>query len=215
MRPARVFFPALAAALLAGAVHAETGTVHGEVRNTVNQALPDARLHLEGTDRYFSLDGARHYSVDLPAGQQVLVAHAFGYRVMRRFVTVTPGESVQIDFVMTSLVHRPYRGAVRDGVTGGGVEATLRVLGTPVPPRQTQKTGMFAGFLPMGEYQVEFSAPGYYDQVVTLQVPNRELIVRLKPQPMAAVAALGAEALAGRTPPEVARLRTRRERFRP
>jgi hypothetical protein len=199
---------ALLAFTLATAAVADTGTVHGEVRNIANQALPDASLHLEGTDLHFPLKGARDYSLELPPGQHVLVASGFGYRMMRRYVTVEAGQATQVDFMMTSVVHSPYRGAVRDGVSHAGFRATLRVLGTPLPPRQTQETGMFAGFLPRGEYQVEFSAPGYY-------VPNQELIVRLKPQPAAALAELGTEALAGRSPPQVNRLLRRRRRFRP
>lgn len=213
MRCDRFTLFAFAFALLATPARAQTGTVHGEVRNTVDQALPDASLHLEGTDRHFPLEGSRDYSIELPAGRHVLVASGFGYRKMRRFVTVQAGQAIEIDFVMTSVVHSPFRGAVRDGVTHGGVEASFLVLDTPIPPVRTSKNGMFAGFLPRGAYLVEFSAPGYYSEVVGLQVPNRELIVRLKPQPAQALAVLGPEALAGRTRRQVDRLLTRRRRF--
>ena len=213
MRRARFSLLALSLSLPAVALCAEPGTVHGEIRNTIINALPDATLHLEGTDRRLHLDGARHYSLELPPGRHVLVASGFGYRMMRRFVTVRAGEATQVDFMMTSLVHRPYRGAVRDGVTNAGFEATFQVLKTPVPARQTQDTGLFAGFLPQGEYQVEFSAPGYYSKVVTLRVPNRELIVRMKPHDPEALSTLGPAALAGRSPDQVVRLMTRRARF--
>jgi hypothetical protein len=206
---------ALLAFTLTTAAMADTGTVHGEVRNIANQALPDASLHLEGTDLHFPLKGARDYSLELPPGQHVLVASGFGYRMMRRYVTIEAGQVTQVDFMMTSVVHSPFRGAVRDGLTHAGFRATFRVLGTPLAPRQTHETGMFAGFLPRGEYQVEFSAPGYYREVTTLVVPNQELIVRLKPQPAAALAELGAEALEGRSPRQVTRLLLRRWRFRP
>lgn len=214
----------LVALTLTTAAAAQTGRARGEVYNNLGHTLRDAALQLEGTDLRFPLNGQRAFEVELPPGRHVLVASAFGYRKVRRYLTIEPGGVTELDYVMTSVVHNPYRGAVRDGHSGGRLAATYEVLGTPLDPVPTLPNGMFSGYLPPGTYQVAFSAPGYYTSIETLRVPNQELVVRLKPLDVGAVlgealdatqlVAAGLSELGAAGPRGVQRLARRRRVFR-
>ncbi len=116
---------ALLALLLAivapAASHAqsEMGTVQGKVLDsTANTGVAGAQVFVAGTVIGTLTDAEGGYSLSgVPAGEQVVTVRLIGYREVSRSVTVTPGETVTLDFTVEQITLR-----LQDIVVTGAVD---------------------------------------------------------------------------------------------
>ena len=116
---------ALLALLLAivapAASHAqsEIGTVQGKVLDsTANTGVAGAQVFVAGTVIGTLTDAEGGYSLSgVPAGEQVVTVRLIGYREVSRSVTVTPGETVTLDFTVEQTTLR-----LQDIVVTGAVD---------------------------------------------------------------------------------------------
>jgi len=92
----------LCAHLPAGAQTATTGTVSGRVQNSAAKlSLENARVRIEGTNREAFTDVFGEYRFpDLTAGEIKLTAFYTGLTPQTISVTVSPGQTVQLDFAL-------------------------------------------------------------------------------------------------------------------
>lgn len=137
------FVAALLAWLAPTVAAQETGTITGTVRNSTDQSvIAGAQVSIAGTQiGQVTNDGGRYVLANVPAGTHTLDVRHLGYAPERREnVTVTAGQSVNVDFALRTRVL-----TLSDVVVTGVTEATSRALlsfsvaklsaeAMPVPP---------------------------------------------------------------------------------
>jgi iron complex outermembrane recepter protein len=85
--------------VLAGTLHAQTGTVRGQVADSAGTPLAGASITLEGTGlRATSGTGGSYELRGVPSGARTLRARLIGYAAETAEVTVPPGGVVEQDF---------------------------------------------------------------------------------------------------------------------
>jgi uncharacterized repeat protein (TIGR01451 family) len=156
---------AYAAVALAARAGLISGTVYGgsvPIPGATIQATP-AISGLEGTT---TSDSEGHYQLFLGAGNYDVFASAFGYvSAGAPALPVVTGSVTVQNFNLTALPTGRVQGTV-SGVGGGGLEATVRALNTPVKAIATG--GSYNFDLPAGRYTLEARILGY--RVVTASV---------------------------------------------
>ena len=131
------------------------GTLTGVVRDEHGEPLAGARIRAEREGRVYDAvtgpDGT--YRLFLPAGEVELTVDAFGYAPERRITRIETDTTTVEDFRLAPLPRGRVTGTVRSAEDGAPLAgATVRALGTPVPPVRTGLAGRFSLTLPEGTY---------------------------------------------------------------
>jgi subtilisin family serine protease len=143
----------------------EGGTLSGTVTDaTTGDPIAGAHVTANNGEREFNAttDGSGDYSLFLAAGTYSVSAVAFGYAVsiVPGVVIVTDGTTDQ-DIALDPLPRFTVSGHVIGSEDGSPIEgATVRALGTPVPPATTDVEGFYSLSLPIGEYTLRAGAGG-------------------------------------------------------
>ena len=121
---------ALAFALLAGSLSAQTGTISGVLTNgETGEPLSNVQISLEGTGLgTLTNNQGRFLLLNAPAGEREVVAQLIGFREERRTVSLGSGESSLVDIAMYPLAVE-LEGVV---VTGTAIAAQKREVGNSI-----------------------------------------------------------------------------------
>lgn len=121
---------ALAIALLAGSLSAQTGTISGVLTNgETGEPLSNVQVSLEGTGLgVLTNNQGRYLILNAPAGEREVVAQLIGFREERRMVSLGSGESSLVDISMYPLAVE-LEGVV---VTGTAIAAQKREVGNSI-----------------------------------------------------------------------------------
>jgi subtilisin family serine protease len=163
-----------------------TGTLTGTVTNASNgNPISGATVHASGpAERTTTTNAAGVYSLTAPVGTYNVTASAFGFATESAPATVNEGETTTLNFALDPAVSHSVSGHVRDGAGNPLVNATVTILGTPIPPATTDASGAY-GFtsVPEGEYDVQATAGRCNDpQTEHLVVDGNETLDFALPQ---------------------------------
>ncbi len=141
------------------------GTLSGTVSDAeTGDPIAGAHVTANNGEREFNAttDGAGNYSLFLAAGTYSVSASAFGYALsLVTDVVVQTDETTDQDFALEALPRFTVSGNVTASEDGAPLEgATVRAIGTPVPPATTDADGFYSLELPIGDYTLRASAGG-------------------------------------------------------
>jgi Malectin domain/Carboxypeptidase regulatory-like domain/Viral BACON domain len=140
---------------------APTGTLTGLVTDSSN-GNPIAGAHINvaplGASTTSGPDG--HYSIILPTGTYDVTASAFGFADQTATgLVITDGGTTTHDFPLVAAPSHTVSGHVRDTDGNPLANATVTILGTPIPPATTGADGSYSiANVPEGEYDVRAEA---------------------------------------------------------
>ncbi len=111
---------------------AQTGVIHGAVRDDGGIPLPGVNVTLAGTTRGTATDAEGRYRLTrLPPGTYTVAASAVGFRREERRVSLAPGDTLTVDFTLHEVVLRSGEvvvTATRRGQLASTVPASLTTL---------------------------------------------------------------------------------------
>ncbi len=118
------------------------GTVSGTVRDAVtNQPIPNARILIVEMNSLFLTDANGNYEVPLESGTYTFRVSEFFHATDEETVTVVSGQNMVQDFNLAPAPTGYAAGTVTDIFNSPIVGATVRLLGTPIPPVQSDGSG--------------------------------------------------------------------------
>ena len=143
----------------------EGGTLSGTVSDaSTGDPIAGAHVTANNGEREFNAttDGAGNYSLFLAAGSYSVSAVAFGYALaVVPGVVIVTDETTDQDLELEPLPRFTVSGHVTASEDGSPIEgATVRALGTPVPPATTDVEGFYSLSLPIGDYTLRAGAGG-------------------------------------------------------
>jgi N-acetylneuraminic acid mutarotase len=138
-----------------------TGTLEGTVTDSgTSQPISGATIQVTplGASTTSGPDG--HYSLTLPVDTYDVTASHFGYVTQTaNGVAITEGQTTTQDFALVAAPSHTVSGNVRDGDGNALANATVTILGTPIPPVTTDATGFYSfASVPEGEYDLRAEA---------------------------------------------------------
>ncbi|MGH2454935.1 MAG: carboxypeptidase regulatory-like domain-containing protein [Candidatus Limnocylindria bacterium] len=144
------------------------GTLEGTITDADGgDPIPGARVTANNGEREFAAtaDGAGHYQLFLAAGSYAVSATAFGYETaMVADVVIETDQSTTVDLALTPLPRFVVSGHVLAAEDGSPIaDATVRAIGVPVDPVETDASGFYSLTLPIGSYLLRASAGGCTD----------------------------------------------------
>ena len=137
------------------------GTLEGTVTDSVT-GDPIAGAHISvapiGASATTGPDG--HYSLILPVGTYDVTASAFGYLSQTaNGVVITDGGTTTQDFALVAAPSHTVSGHVRDTDGNALANATVTILGTPIPAATTDANGLYTfPSVPEGAYDLRAEA---------------------------------------------------------
>ena len=139
---------------------APTGTLEGTVTDSSNgNPIAGASITVQplGASTTTGPDG--HYSFTLPVGDYQVTAHSFGYTDQTQPATVTDGGDTVVNFALVPSPSGSLSGTVTDSSNNPIQNATVTILGTPIPPTTTDSSGHYSfSSVPNGTYNVKAEA---------------------------------------------------------
>ena len=164
-----------------------TGTLTGTVTNAGDGTpISGATVHASGpAERTTTTNAAGVYSLTAPVGTYDVTASAFGFATETATgVEVTEGDTTTQDFALDPVASHSVSGFVRDGDGNALANATVTILGTPIPPETTDASGAYSfASVPEGEYDVQATAGRCNDpQTEHLLVDGDETLDFVLPQ---------------------------------
>jgi subtilisin family serine protease len=163
-----------------------TGTLTGTVTNASNGTpIAGATVHASGpADRTATTNASGAYSLVAPVGDYVVTASAFGFATGTANVTIVEGQTTTQDFALTPAPSHAVSGHVRDTANNPIANATVTILGTPIPPAITDASGAYSfASVPEGTYDVRATAGRCNDpQTQQLVVDSDETLDFALPQ---------------------------------
>src|SRR6266516_4260014 len=139
---------------------APTGTLEGTVTDSSNgNPIAGASITVQplGASTTTGPDG--HYSFTLPVGDYQVTAHSFGYTDQTQPATVTDGGDTVVNFALVPSPSGSLSGTVTDSSNNPIENATVTILGTPIPPATTDSSGHYSfSSVPNGTYNVKAEA---------------------------------------------------------
>ncbi|HKB19782.1 MAG TPA: carboxypeptidase regulatory-like domain-containing protein [Gaiellaceae bacterium] len=140
---------------------APSGTIVGTVTDSVtSQPIAGAHINVTplGAGTTTGPDG--HYSLTLPVNTYDVTASAFGYQTQTaNGVVVTDGGTTTQNFALVAAPSHTVSGHVHDVDGNPLANATVTIVGTPIPPATTDATGAYSiPSVPEGEYDVRAAA---------------------------------------------------------
>ncbi|SDC66926.1 carboxypeptidase regulatory-like domain-containing protein [Actinokineospora iranica] len=150
------------------------GTLNGTVTDVVlGVPLAGARVTITGPNNRTTTTGLEGtFATTLPVGDYSVAVAAFGYGGATTSATVTENTTVTRDLALRAVPRHTVTGVVRDSGGAAIPNATVQVVGTPVPPARTGADGAYTiPGVPLGAYRITASAGGCTDpQTVDLTV---------------------------------------------
>jgi subtilisin family serine protease len=148
----------------------EGGTLSGTISDaSTGDPIPGAHVTANNGEREFNAttDGDGNYSLFLAAGSYSVSASAFGYaETLVTDVIVRTDETTDQDLALVALPRFTVSGHVTGSEDGAPIEgATVRAIGTPVPPATTDAAGFYSLELPIGDYTLRAGAGGCTENV--------------------------------------------------
>jgi N-acetylneuraminic acid mutarotase len=140
---------------------APTGTLEGTVTDSVTNApISGATIQVTPLGASTTTGPTGHYSMTLPVDTYDVTAGAFGYQSQTATgVDVTDGGTTTQDFALVAAPNHTVSGHVRDADGNPLANATVTILGTPIPSATTDATGAYSiPNVPEGQYDVRASA---------------------------------------------------------
>ncbi len=163
-----------------------TGLLEGLVTDTFASPLGGATVQAVGPSSRTTLtDAAGQYSFLLPVGTYDVIASLFGFLTETVMgVIVSEGQTTIQDIVLTPAPSHAVSGTVSDNSGEPVPNATVTILGTPIPPATTDANGFYSfASVPEGIYDVRAEAGGCNDpQTQTLVVDGDETLDFTLPQ---------------------------------
>ena len=139
---------------------APSGTLQGTVTDSVTNdpiAGADVQVSPLGASTTTAADGT--YSLTLPVGDYDVTASAFGYSPDTQPATITDGGTTTVDFALDPAPSGSLSGTVTDDSSNPIENATVTILGTPIPPATTDAAGHYNfASVPEGTYDVKAQA---------------------------------------------------------
>jgi len=139
---------------------APTGTLEGTVTDSSNgDPIGGANISVAPLGATTTTGPDGHYSILLPVGDYQVTAHAFGYDDQTLPATVTDGGDTVVDFALNPSPSGSLSGTVTDSSSNPIENATVTILGTPIPPATTDASGHYSfASVPNGTYSVKAEA---------------------------------------------------------
>jgi N-acetylneuraminic acid mutarotase len=136
------------------------GTLEGTVTDFTNgNPIAGATITVAPLGASTTTDASGHYSILLPVGDYQVTAHAFGYDDLTQPATVTDGGDTVLDFALHPSPSGTLSGTVTDSANNPIENATVTILGTPIPPATTDVNGHYSfASVPFGTYNVRAQA---------------------------------------------------------
>nr|MDT0662543.1 carboxypeptidase regulatory-like domain-containing protein [Micromonospora sp. DSM 115978] len=164
-----------------------TGVLRGTVTNAGDSTpVSGATVAITGpVDRTITTDGTGGYAAVLPVGTYRLTATAFGFHPQPvDGLTVEADATTVQDLALQPAPTHAVAGHVRDVHGAALPNATVTLLGTPVPPSSTDANGFYQfPSVPEGQYIVRATAGNCTDQVdQSLTVDGDETLDFVNPQ---------------------------------
>jgi len=144
-----------------------TGVLTGTVTDAANGSpIAGASVHITGpSNRDLATGADGHFTSTLPVGSYTVTASSFGYGTGTATVTITEGVTTTQDFALSRVTSGNVSGHVRNASGQPVGNATVQILGTPIPATVTAADGSYSfPNVPVGTYQAKASAGGCYDQ---------------------------------------------------
>jgi subtilisin family serine protease len=139
-----------------------TGTLTGTVTDAdTGAAIAGATVEVAGpTVRSTTTSSAGRYSLRLPVGLYDVTVHSFGYRSQTAAgVAVSQDATTVRDFALAAAPAHAVSGTVRTEAGAPVANATVTILGTPIPPATTDAAGAYTfASVPEGSYDVRAEA---------------------------------------------------------
>ncbi|HLR24189.1 MAG TPA: carboxypeptidase regulatory-like domain-containing protein [Candidatus Avipropionibacterium sp.] len=149
------------------------GELHGQIQNNLGNNV-SATITVEEIDYTIDTEEDGSFFLGLPEGEYTLSVQAFGHDSDQFPVTVTKGEALTEEFVLTSDNLGTFSGTVKSLENGDLLEnAQVRLIGTPLSVK-TDSNGSFELHAPAGTYEARITAGGYSAQVHTIEVIHQE-----------------------------------------
>jgi hypothetical protein len=156
---------------------APSGSLQGTVTDASNNnPIAGAQISVAPIGASTATDANGHYSLTLPVGTYDVTASAFGYSSQTvTGVSVTDGGTTTQDFALTAAPSHTVSGHVY-GFGNAPIEnATVTILGTPIPPATTDANGAYSfANVPEGTYDVKAEAGGCSDPLTQQLVVNAD-----------------------------------------
>jgi subtilisin family serine protease len=145
------------------------GTLSGTITDQATSApIAGATVTASNGERTFDAvtDTSGNYTLHLAAGAYTVTANAFGYATAASFgVTIQTDQTTDQDFALDALPRFTVTGHVRASEDGSPIaDATVRAIGTPVPPATTNAAGAYSLELPIGDYTLRAAGGGCTEQ---------------------------------------------------
>jgi N-acetylneuraminic acid mutarotase len=144
---------------------APSGTLSGTVTESGNGPIAGATVHASGPVDVSTTTGPNGtYSLTLPVGTYDVTASAFGHvSETANGVVISDGVTTTQDFALDPAPSGSLSGTVTDDANPANpiANATVTILGTPIPPATTDATGHYSfPSVPEGTYNVKAEAGG-------------------------------------------------------
>ena len=141
------------------------GTLAGTVTDSATSApIAGARVTANDGARDFTAvtDLNGDYDLFLAAGTYLVTAEAFGYATdFASGVVIVTDVTTDQDFALVLLPRFTVSGTITASEDGSPIEgATVKAIGTPVPPAETDASGDYSLELPIGTYTLRATANG-------------------------------------------------------
>jgi len=157
---------------------APSGTLDGTVTDSVtNDPIAGADIQVSplGASTTTAADGT--YSLTLPVGDYDVTASAFGYTPDTLPATITDGGTTTVDFALDPAPSGSLSGTVSDDASNPIANATVTILGTPIPPATTDAAGHYSfASVPNGTYDVKAEAGKCNDSVTDSVVVSGDTV---------------------------------------
>jgi hypothetical protein len=137
-----------------------SGTLEGTVTDSVSgDAIAGADIDVAPLGASTTTDANGHYSLILPVGDYDVTASSFGYTPLTQPATITDGGTTTLDFALDPSPRHQVSGTVSDADGNPIPNATVTILGTPIPPATTGADGSYSfASVPEGTYSVRAEA---------------------------------------------------------
>jgi subtilisin family serine protease len=143
-------------ALVAAAPKGPTGAVAGTVTSG-GKAAADVKITLTGPQSQVRTTGADGtYKVDaIPVGDYTVTASKFGLATKETRLTIVAGKPAQVDFDLPPAASFAVTGTVKAADGSAVADATVTVVGTPIPVVRTNASGVYTIVgVPAGTYDI-------------------------------------------------------------
>src|SRR5690625_2882156 len=86
---------------IAGMTYAQTGTIKGSITTRNGRPVPNVNIHIEHSKRgAVSKEDGSYVIYHIQPGHEVVKVSAVGLNIQKKNITIRPGESLEVNFVV-------------------------------------------------------------------------------------------------------------------